>query len=661
MRNDDSIDLIADADSYEVGDVAEILVPAPFAGATALVTIERGSVLSHEVHHFETNSEVLRIPILDKHLPNIYVSVVLYRPPTDDDTVPRYHIGYIELPVSTAPRHLDVRIEPDRERAAPGETVRYEVTVTDWLGRGVEGDVSVAIVDQAVLSLADEVGPDGLRAFWFQRSLGVATGSSLATSIDRVNDVINVPEEADGKGGGASGIRLRSDFRNTALWIGQLETDANGKASFELRLPDNATTWRAQARAVSGTTQVGEGTSELLVTQPIVVRPALPRFLRVGDEVTLRTLVHNGTTLARSVTVAVETDGIDLDTSTVRTARIDSDRSVVFEWPARATEQGEAKVRFRAVAAGGGIGDAVQISLPVHLNAPAETTATGGVIDGALAVEAVYLPDYAIQQQGELQISVQGALVGALTEELRHFYPRDREWSERIASRVIATVAARRAEGQLHQRPIPAQLRADVAKLLSIQRGDGGWAWCRNYCNTNLWISAWVLIALAEAQDAGAVVPARVIEDASGLMSRHVHRRTDVVRPADPNQHAFLLHALTRAAQPGSSVARQHAATMRALVEQDRSRLTNWGRAYTLLGLIATGHNVRQAPVRALLNDITADIIASANGNHWEDEAHRGSMHNSSVRTTALVLRALADVDPRHPLIEETVRWLVHA
>ncbi|MCY4456079.1 MAG: Ig-like domain-containing protein [Chloroflexi bacterium] len=662
MRNDDSIDLIADADGYEVGDVAEILVPAPFAGATALVTIERGSVLSHEVHHFETNSEVLRIPIRDKHLPNIYVSVVLYRPPTDDDTVPRYHIGYIELPVSTAPRHLDVRIEPDRERAAPGETVSYEVTVTDWLGRGVEGDVSVAIVDEAVLSLADEVGPDGLRAFWFQRALGVATGSSLATSIDRVNDVINVPEEADGKGGGDSGIRLRTDFRNTALWIGQLQTDADGKASFELQLPDNATTWRAQARAVSGTTQVGEGASELLVTQPLVVRPALPRFLRVGDEVTLRTLVHNGTTSARSVTVAVETNGIDLDASTLRTARIESDRSVVFEWPARATAEGEATVRFRAVAAGGDIGDAVEISLPVHLNATAETTATGGVIEGALAVEAVYLPDYAIQKYGELEISVQGALVGALTDELGAFAPRRYEWSERIASRVIATVAARRAEGQLDERPLPGRLTADVAKLLSIQRGDGGWAWCSSYyCDTNVWITAWVLIALAEAQDAGAVVPSDVTEDASRLISRHVHRRTDVVSPADPNQHAFLLHALTRAAPPGSSVTRQHAATMRALVEQDRSRLTNWGRAYTLLGLISTGHNVRQASVRALLNDITADIVASANGNHWEDEAHRGSMHNSSVRTTALVLRALADVDPRHPLIEETVRWLVHA
>ena len=661
MRNDDAIDLIADRDSYEVGDVAEVLVPAPFAGATALVTIERGTVLDREVHHFETNSEVLRIPIQDHHLPNIYVSVVLYRPPTGDDTVPRYHIGYIELPVSTAPRRLDVRIEPDRERAAPGETVRYEVTVTDWLGRGVAGDVSVAIVDQAVLSLADELGPDGLRAFWFQRSLGVSTGSSLSTSIDRLNDAINVPEEADGKGGGDSGVRLRTDFRNTALWIGQLETDANGKASFELRLPDNATTWRAQARAVSGTTQVGEGTSELLVTQPLVVRPALPRFLRVGDDVMLRTLVHNGTASARTITVAVEADGVGVDGSTLRTARIESDRSAVFEWPARATEEGEAQVRFRALAAGGDIGDAVEISLPVHLNVTAETTATGGVIDGSIAVEAVYLPDYAIQKYGELEISVQGALVGAIADELHHFRPRRREGSERIASRVIATVAERRAEGRLQQRPLPAQLTADVTKLLSIQRGNGGWAWCEYYCDKNLWITAWVLISLAEAQDAGAVVPSDVTEDASRLISRHVHRRTDVVSPADPNQHAFLLYALTRAAPPGSSVAQQHAGTMRALVEQDRSRLTNWGRAYTLLGLIATGHNVRQAPVRALLNDLTADIIASANGNHWEDEAHRGSMHNSSVRTTALVLRALADVDPRHPLIEETVRWLVHA
>ncbi len=659
VRNDDLFELIPDRDGYEVGDVAEVLVPAPFAGAVGLVTIERGGILSTEVRRFETNSEVLRIPIEDRHLPNIYVSVVLYRPPTGDDPVPRYHIGYTELPVSTAPRRLDVRIEPDRERAAPGETVRYEVTVTDWKGRGVAAEVSVAIADQAVLSLAEEVGPDGMRAFWFQRALGVITASSVGVSIDRHNDILKVPEDASGKGGGGDTSRLRQDFRNTALWEGQLETDENGRASFELKLPDNATTWRAQARAVSGTTQVGEATSELLVTQPLLVRPALPRFLRVGDEVTLRALVRNGTTSARDVTVTVRADGLTPHGSAVRTVRIQPDRSEVVEWPARAVGEGTARVRFDASATGG-LGDAVEIALPVHLNVTAETTATGGVIDGALAVEAVYLPDYAIREQGELEISVQGSLVGTIADELHHFTPRRYEWSERVASRVIATVAAKRAEGGDLDPEHTKQLHADVAKLISWQRYDGGWAWCAD-CRTDLWITAWVLIALSEAEDGGALVPSDVAEDASDLISRHVHRRTDVISPADPNQNAFLLYALTAAGGQSEFVRYVHAPAMRSTVEQERSRLTNWGRAYLLLGLLATGHDVSVEPVRQLLNDLTADIIASANGNHWEDERRAGSMHNSSVRTTALVLRALTEVDSRHPLIEETVRWLVHA
>ena len=84
-------------------------------------------------------------------------------------------------------------------------------------------------------------------------------------------------------------------------------------------------------------------------------------------------------------------------------------------------------------------------------------------------------------------------------------------------------------------------------------------------------------------------------------------------------------------------------------------------RAYLLLGLIATGHEADHVDVRILLNDLTATTIASANGNHWEDKRIAGSMHNSSVRPTALVLRALTEADPNHPLIEETARWLAIA
>ncbi|MCY3507294.1 MAG: Ig-like domain-containing protein [Chloroflexi bacterium] len=705
VRENDVIDLIAGRERYEVGDVAEVLVPAPFAGATGLVTIERGRVLSTEVRHFETNSEVLRITIEDRHIPNIYVGVVLYRPPTDEDPYPRYHVGYVELSISTAPRRLDVSIEPDRERATPGETVRYEVHVTDSEGNGVEADVSVAVVDQAVLSLGAESARDGMTAFWFERALGVRTASSLAVSVNRQNEAFD--EVAEGQQGGGSpedsaemadssdGMigdtavseqaaeaapeesfallriaedggeepQVRSNFQNTALWIGQLVTDADGRASFELELPDNATTWRAQARAVTAETLVGQGESELLVTQPLLVRPALPRFLRVGDEVSLRTLVRNGTDEAREVTVTIAADGVTLDGEATLTRQIGAGESVIFSWPARALAEGTATVRFTATATGG-YGDAVELSLPVHLDVTPETTATGGVVEDTARIEAIFLPEYVITGHGSLELALQASLVGALDEELAHFRPYRWESNVSIASRIVATVAVQRGSASGLTDAQERQLAKDIDALVAAQMYDGGWAWCRTCYRSDVWVTGWVLVALGEARDAGYALPEYQYNRTTRFITEHVQRQTDVMRPADVNQHAFLLYALTSAANEGgmvSPLAREQAGLLRSLAEEHRAQLTNWGRAYVLLGLLASGHETDHEAVRALLNDLTAATIASANGNHWEDERIAGCMHNSSVRVTALVLRALIEVDPQHPLIEETARWLVLA
>ena len=701
VREDNTFELIADRETYEVGDVAEVLVPAPFAGATGLVTVERGRVLGAEVRRFETNSEVLRIPIEDRHIPNIYVGVVLYRPPTEDDPYPRYDVGYVKLSISTEPRRLDVTIEPDRDQATPGETVGYEVRVTDSEGNPVEADVSVAVVDKAVLSLRDEVGGDGMGAFWSERGLGVGTASSLAVSIDRRNESFRETEEGErgeGSAGDVSTVALemadddiaeeaeaeeapgdsqsfarresdgpepavRSNFQNTALWIGRLITDANGRATFDLDLPDNATTWRARARAVTTETLVGEGESELLVTQPLLVRHALPHFLRVGDEVILRTLVRNGTDETRDVTVTIEVEGIVLDDTAPRVQRVEPGESIVVGWPARPLEAGTATIRFSATASGG-YGDAVELTRPVYLDVTPETTATGGVVEDTPALEAVYLPDYVITGSGSLELSLQASLVGALDEELPHFEPYQRESNVRIASRIVATIAVQRASANGLSEGQRQQIGKDIEDLVRAQMYDGGWAWCRSCVRSDMWVTGWVLIALGEAKDAGYSVPDYQYGRTTQLITEYVNRETNVEHPADPNQHAFLLYALTSAANEAGEVsplAREQAGALRAVLEEHRTNLTSWGRAYLLLALIASGHEPGHESVRILLNDLAATTIASANGNHWEDERIAGSMHNTSVRATALVLRALVEADPRHPLIEETTRWLVVA
>ena len=433
-------------------------------------------------------------------------------------------------------------------------------------------------------------------------------------------------------------------------------------------LPDNTTTWRAFARARTTATQVGEGESELRATQPLLVRPSLPRFLRVGDDVRLRTLVTNRTAQPLALTVTIEAAGVTLDDNRARSLTVEPGETGIFEWPARAREEGTAVVRFDAVSTAGHA-DAVEIGLPVHLDVTPEATATGGIVEDSPAVEAVYLPEYLIADKGSLELSLQGSLVGALDEELEYFKPYKYESTVRIASRVVAIVAAQRATAGGLDAAWEQQLRDDVQQLINRRTyvydwGYGqAWGWCLR-CSPDPLVTGWVLLALGEARDAGHDLPDDVLDGAASAISSYLERQTDVERPADPNQHAFLLYALTDASNPGrevSETAREQAPRMLALVEEHRASLTNWGRAYLLLGLLASGHDADHQAVRTLLNDLTADTIASANGNHWEDDRIPGSMHSGSVRITAIVLRSLTEVDPRHPLIEETARWLALA
>ena len=59
-ENNDRFSLIADKTSYKPGETADILIPSPFTQPHwALITVERGGVLSHEVRKIDGNSSVL--------------------------------------------------------------------------------------------------------------------------------------------------------------------------------------------------------------------------------------------------------------------------------------------------------------------------------------------------------------------------------------------------------------------------------------------------------------------------------------------------------------------------------------------------------------------------------------------------------------------------
>ena len=76
---------------------------------------------------------------------------------------------------------------------------------------------------------------------------------------------------------------LRKDFRVLAFWVGSVTTDASGKATVDVKLPESLTTYRIMAVAGDRASRFGSGDTEVRINKPLTLKPTFPRFLAVGD------------------------------------------------------------------------------------------------------------------------------------------------------------------------------------------------------------------------------------------------------------------------------------------------------------------------------------------------------------------------------------------
>ena len=98
---------------------------------------------------------------------------------------------------------------------------------------------------------------------------------------------------------------MRENFNALAVFAPNVKTDANGKATVDVKLPDNLTRYRVTAISVDAGKRFGKGESNITAQQPLMVRPSAPRFMNFGDKVELPVVVQNQTDKDMTVDVAV--------------------------------------------------------------------------------------------------------------------------------------------------------------------------------------------------------------------------------------------------------------------------------------------------------------------------------------------------------------------
>ena len=343
--NDDGefkLEVIADKKSYAPGDTATLVFASPFTDAEAWITVEREGMFEQRRLRITSGTTTFKLPITEAHAPNVFVSMLVARgrsaPPgtLGDPGRPTVRVGYAELRVTPEVKRLSVTVVPNRDEYRPGDTTRITLDVKDARKQGVKSEVTLWAVDEGVLSLTGYKTPDPLGLLYEPRGVGMTLASTLVSVAPQLPEGDKGFREAGGSGGRDGADILRSQFRTTAFFLGSVVTDDNGHGVATAKLPENLTTFRVMAVAVTRADRFGSGSAKLLVTRPLVARAALPRFLRPGDAVQAGTSVNLRSGAKASATVAVTATGATIVGKNSQNVTLDAGRGKEVRFPIRA-------------------------------------------------------------------------------------------------------------------------------------------------------------------------------------------------------------------------------------------------------------------------------------------------------------------------------------
>ena len=705
----EEVTLIPDQETYQPGDVAEILVQSPFTPAEGLLTVSRSGILYTERFIIADGSITLKVPIEDAHIPNLHVQVDLVgsAPRVDDqgetlDGVPprpAYASGSLKLSVPPVQRNLALEVTPQESEVEPGGETTLDLVLKDASGEPVEdAELAVVVVDEAILALTNYYMLNPLYMFYYERSSDVSRvyGRSsivltdpmaFADATETSKEVIStqaverevmemaaeeapmaaapMAEEmmADGVGGGDAGaapIAVRSNFNPLAVFAPSVRTDARGQASVTVTVPDNLTRYRIMVVAVDESgKQFGSGESNLTARLPLMVRPSASRFLNFGDRFDLPVVLQNQTDDPLEVKVVVRASNINMTGDAGLQVVVPPRDRIEVRFPGTTDMPGTA--RFQIAAVSGDFADAAEINLPVYTPATTEAFATYGVIDEGATAQPVAPPGDVYPQFGGLEITTSSTALQALTDAVLYLVSYRFECSEQLSSRILAVSALRdvlaafEADGMPSPEEMEAAVLRDLERLGSLQNYDGGFPYWVRGKDSVPYNTVHVAHALQRARMMGFEVPENMIENVSYYLQdieSHYPYWYGLQTRLTISAYALYVRDLMSDSDPDKAA---------ALIEEAGSVENLSLEALAWVWQVLSDAPDYQADVEAIrrhINNRAVETPGAANFTvEYGEEAYL--LLHSNRRTDAVILDALINDSPDSDLIPKVVTGLL--
>jgi hypothetical protein len=654
---------------YTVGETAELVFESPWPEAEALITITEAGVEHRERRHVTAGAQSISLPLTDAMVPNIHVALVLVRPRTGEPTAtsdlhaPDLRFGALDLNVGPRTSRLAVSIEQASEEVRAGTSTEVGVRVLTADGNPLaNAEVVLWAVDEGTLRMSGYQVGDPTNGFFVHRGASLAMEDLRRGLVSRLPGALETTPSGDGGyEAGASALASRERYEPTVLWMPRLRTDADGRVTTTLELPERTTEYRLMAMAIDDHASAGSASSSLTVTRPLVVRPALPRFVTDGDSVGVRVFVNNSEEAPVDAHVSITLAGTEVASQDVHIEGA-SETSIVVPVEVHGTTTADFAIHVTAST------DDVTVtrSLPIVPRAYFERQSVLVAGTGERILE-VGVPAGVLVGRLRARVATHPFLDAdaQLRQALAGWWHSTRSdaavlISASAASRLTPTEIVTQEDREQH-----AAIEAALRRLLAHQTETGGFFLYSAYDGEDVATTVFAVFALIEATRDGVnlglspALQARLVEHA---LPRGIERLATLVRnreiayygPGAPGDLALALHALTMVEQPDnaqrdSGFERRQFASPFELAQLSMAYPANDQRRQTL---------VLEA-CRRVLEPAAGDPLAPLNMRTLASVAEAAGTVRAGRRYLRPLLTRL--LERRGDAMPEELSWMLHA
>ncbi|MCP4582525.1 MAG: hypothetical protein GY839_13030 [candidate division Zixibacteria bacterium] len=631
MTNPDRIELEFDHDKYRSGQLAKLLVKAPFSGRL-LLTVEKDEVLEYHTYDLDSNTAEIELEIKPEYTPNVYITATLLKSTTSLERFsPARAFGLVPLNVENTDTRLNIALDAP-SAIKPNQEIKVEISTQPG------AILTIAVVDQGILQLTGFFTPDPYEFFYGKRRPSLRAYDIYSFIFPDIQPAQTMLSAAGGVAIDARRKRhvspvISKRVKPVALWSGMIIADEQGRAIANFNIPQFNGKLAVMTVGFNGE-KCGSAFKEIIVKDKILIQESLPRFITSGDKVKAKVVVFNNTDKDDRIEVSMNIDG---------PACLESDGNISLFVPrgekssAVFTLIGDYKpgnVTVDIEATNGVEKSNEKVDLPNRPPQPLLTKHGSGMVSESTPAK-LSLPSDWLEGTAEYELKLSSIPAVRFSKSIQYLLRYPHGCLEQTTSKLFPLLyyndIARISEPEIFGSKGPEYfIEAGIMKLTGMQLPSGGFSYWPGGNRRYTWAEIYASHFLVEARKAGYHVGDKVYRS----LLKHLMKIANEAELED-----------------NRGVLRIYAAYVLALADElDRS---------TLSGLKLL--NIEKLPLYSKFQYGGAIALAKSPEDalwilpikvHPEKiEPETGGFFNSSLRANAILLEILSELAPDNPSI----------